>query len=244
MTFGLQMHTVDHVRSWQDAARLLEASSQYKKRDCGSYPLAGKEKNSSIDVRLTHDGIKFRYWHTDVITWHPDNSYTFEPYMSRSTCTFFNRLSPHHLTRDGEVLDINGVSYPVCGGGNVTVKDGVPTGGLGLFSKEYVNREGAKKVLAGTRYAEYRAWHKVMSPLLTVGSSARRWWSDADVYAALRNKEQWTELATATYGQGQPDRVREAIYMFYSNECFMTKTFRSLDSQKACQSAYRVIPAE
>jgi hypothetical protein len=158
---------------------------------------------------MTGTGVAFRYHRTDVVTWHPDGSYTYDPFTSRSTCTFFNQFTPFstYATREGKVLIIGDTAYPVAGGGRVHIKDDKPTGGLGRFRKSVVNRESAKRVLAETRYAEYRAWYAVMKPLL--GNQRQPFFMPQE---ALHDEANWPMMASCMFGAGHPDRVRKALY--------------------------------
>lgn len=242
--FGLSMRTAPRVCSWNDAARTLNDATAGKQRSDGSWPIPGKEGSKAVSVRLTKDGIAFRYHYTDVITWHPDGSYTHDPYHTTSTCTFFNSFCPArtYLTRTGEVLIIDKKGYPICGGRPVHVKDGVPQSGTGLFSKTVVNRKEAKKLLAETPYAEYREWYKTMRPLLTESGCLHT--PHDDFCTQFEDREWWPALASAMGGLGKPDNVREMIYHENPGRAFEEKKFGVLSANAAQDSRYRVIPAE
>lgn len=240
--FALQMHSVPRVTSWDDAVATLNRARNRKERN-GAYPLPGKENNRDVSVRMSEKGIHFRYHLTDVITWHPDGSYTYDPWTSRSTCTFFNQFCPvdTHLTRDGKVLIIGDVGYPIGGGSEVHVVDGVPQTGLGVFQREVVNRAKAKAVLERTRYAEYREWHKVMSPLLS--ATERQFWSGREIVDALQDETNWPVMASNAWGDYHPDKVRLLIYADYQKECYEMETSTSLPALLATRNAYRVMPS-
>lgn len=236
--FALQMHSAMRVTSWGEAACVLERAMKRKPLMNGGYPIPGKENNKDVSVRLSNEGIHFRYHHTDVITWHPDGSYTYDPWTSRSTCTFFNQFCPAHthLTRNGTVLIIRNTGYAAWGE-KVHVVDDVPQSGVGAFVCEVINRRGAKEVLKRTRYAEYREWHRVMSPLLT---PAKNFYTDGEMLAMLEEEARWPELATARWGDGHPDKMRTLIYADNAEECYKEETFETLPSDKAQRSEYRV----
>jgi len=239
--FGLKMHTVCRVTSWQDAADTLNRATRLKQRSDGSYPLPGKERNKDISVRMVNDGIAFRYHHTDVVTWRPDGSYTYEPWSSRSTCTFFNQLCPigHDLTRAAEVLIIGDKGYAIYGGSPVHVRDCKPVSGLGVFQRQVIDRKRAKEVLAGTRYAEYREWYKVMMPMLMPRSGEYLSPNDAVLY--LRDETKWPALATERWDDFTPDKMRGVIYFLNSESCYKTETYDVLPANKAQRSEYRVM---
>ena len=237
--FGLNMHTVCRVTSWQDAAATLQRATGLKQRSDGSYPLPGKERSKDVSVRMVSDGIAFRYHHTDVITWHPDGSYTYDPWTSRSTCTFFNQLNPDYLTRDGDVLIIGDKGYAIYGGTPVHVRDCKPVSGLGVFQRQVIDRKRAKEVLAGTRYAEYREWYKVMMPMLTPRSG--RSVNPIDALDYLKDETKWAELATDRWADYNPDKLRGVIYGIYEADCYKTETYDVLPANKAQRSEYRVM---
>jgi len=238
--FALNMCGADRVTSWHDAANTLYRASQNRERDNG-FPIPGKERSKDISVRLVNDGIAFRYHSTDVITWHPDGSYTYDPWTSRSTCTFFNQFCPigHDLTRDAVVLIIRGKGYAICGGDKVHVKDEVPQSGLGVFQRQAVDTKRAKEVLAGTRYAEYREWYKVMMPMLMPRSGEYLSPNDAVLY--LRDETKWPALATERWDDFTPDKMRGVIYFLNSESCYKTDTHDVLPANKARRSEYRVM---
>lgn len=240
MSFALQMHNVPRIKSWPEAAALLERAMERKPLMNGGYLIPGKTGNRDISMRMSNEGIHFRYHTTDVITWHPDGSYTYDPWTSRSTCAFFNQFCPEntYLTRDGVVLIIDDTGYAVCGGDPVHVVGGVPQSGIGVFTREAVDREAAKKVLERTRYAEYREWYKIMSPLLTIGEHYLR---EEDAVEMLKDEKNWPELASARWGQGNPNTIRTTIYLRNNTECYRTEVYKTLPRDKATRSAYRVM---
>jgi len=184
---------------------------------------------------MTPKGVAFRYHRTDVITWHRDETYTLDTWTSRSTCTFFNQFCPigTYLTRDGRVLIIEDTAYAVCG--KVHVKNGKPSGGLGQFRRERINREGAKHVLAETRYAEYREWYKIMKPLL--GDQRQPFFRAEE---ALEDESNWPMMASCWANDGHPDRVRNAIYNRNGSDCYTTEYADTLPADQAHRSVWRV----
>lgn len=241
MTFGLQMYQAPRVTSYTDALKVLQRAMERRPRTVAvngdnCYPIPGKENNRDVSVRKTPKGIAFRYWHTDVITWHPGGSYTYDNWTSRSTCTFFNQFCPvgTYLTRDGAVLVIEGKAYPVVS--LITVRDGeVVGGGLGQFAREKVNRKRAKAVLAQTRYAEYRDWYKVMKPLL--GETRQPLFDPVD---ALEDESSWPMMAACRMNDGHPDTVRKAIYAHNHAEAYDTVTAETIPTEEAHNSKWRV----
>lgn len=243
MSFTLNMRDVPVVASYADAENFLTRSAKdpWKGVD-DEFPIINKRRNRDMGVRRKANGdIAFRYWRTDVITWHSDGSYTYEPWNSRSTCSFFNAFCPsgHYLTRDGEVLVTGDKAYPIGSHAPVKVReDEVINGVPGCFSKSVVNKAGAKKVLASTRYAEYRAWYKIMRPLLQENSYIAGW----EVKDFLADERLWPKLAMCR-AHGEPERLRQYIYGENAAECYEDQHYDTLPRELARQSRYRVIPA-
>ena len=238
--FALQMHQAPRVTSYDEALSVLTRAQRRRGRtlhDIGEngYPIPGKESNRDLSVRMTPKGVAFRYHRTDVITWHPGGAYTYELWNSRSTCSFFNQFCPMgtYLTRDGEVLIIGDTAYAVTG--PVTVQDGKPSGRLGQFRRERINREGAKRVLAETRYAEYREWHKIMKPLL--GNQRQPFFRAEE---ALEDESNWPMMASCWTNDGHPDRVRNAIYNRNGSDCYTAEYSDTLPADQAHRSVWRV----
>ena len=238
--FALQMYQAPRVTSFGEAISVYTRAQRHRPRTVASngdlcYPIPGKENNRDLSVRMTAKGVAFRYHSTDVITWHRDGSYTYAPWNSRSTCSFFNQFCPigTYLTRCGAVLIIDDTGYAPCG--PVRVKDGKPSGGLTWFHRERVDRKAAKRVLAETRYAEYREWYKIMKPLL--GDQQQRYFDAAE---ALEDESNWPMMASCHLGDGHPDRVRKAIYAYNHHECYKTETAESLPADQAHRSVWRV----
>lgn len=239
--FALQMYSAPRVRSYDDALRVLEQAKGLVKvprstsRGDNCYPIPGKVRSHAVSVRMTGTGVAFRYHSTDVVTWHPDGSYTYDPWTSRSTCTFFNQFTPFgaYLTRDGAVLIIGDTAYPVARGGCIHIKGDKPTGGLGRFGKTVVNRAAAKRVLAETRYAEYRAWYAIMKPLL--GKQYQPYFLPQE---KLHDEANWPMMASCMYGIGHPDSVRKAIYGEHYMEVYEEVYFDTVPA--AAHARYRV----
>lgn len=236
MAFAINMHPAPRIFTYDGAARLFtkaEAGSPIKK---DAYRLPGKPRAQHMSVRMATNGdVAFRYHYTDVITWHPDGSYTLCPFSSRSTCSFFDHFAPsgHYLTRDGGVLILGDTGYALSGGA-VHVKDNVPTGGLRDFNRTRVDRKAAKRVLAETRYGEYRDWHAIMKPLL--GANRQPWF---DTLTALEDETNWPMMAACWSNRGHPNAVRAQVYAMRSRDVYYDETYPKLPAALAQRSAYR-----
>ena len=116
-----------------------------------------------------------------------------------------------------------------------------------LFSRDVVNREGAKRVLADTNYAEYRKWHAVMLPLLIPqdGRYHRASWLSMSPLKALEDQDMWPDLLRSAYGR--PDYLRNYIYQNHAAECYERADYRSLPTSNEKGNAtdlskYYIVP--
>lgn len=243
--FALNMRDAPYVQSYREANDLLKTAMGHPWRgNHAEFPIPGKRNNKSISVRPGRRGdVIFRYHRTDVITWHKTGAITLVPYPSRSTCSFFNNFCPPHmhLTRDATVLIVGATGYPIAGSRPLRVKNGrIMSKNPSAFAKTVVNKEGAKKVLAETRYAEYCAWHKAILPLLK--KMSKTLFGIDRPEELLADEDQWVELALGVHGD--PNRLREAIYAAHYDRCYRYELCKSLPSDSAHESRYRVISTE
>jgi hypothetical protein len=216
--FGLSMRNcaVQGINSHAEAAAFYNSCKIKRGYDHGDErPIRGKER-SDMSVRISPNGaVRFKYHHTDVVSWYPDNSFRVATYRSNSTCAFAGCFTPRrtHMTKTGTVLAHGDVYYPLRG--SLTVHAD------GRVEQEYADtcfgiprtdRRKGKEALARTRYAEYRAWHNVMWPMALGGGSARRysWEVELRVLELLANEAGWHELMMATIGD--PNNLRKLIY--------------------------------
>lgn len=238
MAFAINLYDVPYVETYGEAKQFLETASQrWRGRFHNSeaeYPMIGKHRQrNAYGVRMRKDGsVAFRYQYTDVATWHPDGSVTFDvKYNSRSTNIFATNFAPPKVffEREATVVQLHNTYWPVGTRGIVHIKRGAQTIDTDtLFSRDVVNREGAKRVLADTNYAEYRKWHKVMLPLLIPqdGRYHRASWLSMSPLKALEDQDMWPDLLRSAYGR--PDYLRDYIYQNHAAECFERADYRSL----------------
>jgi hypothetical protein len=219
---------VRNINTHAEAMAFYDACPTRKGQDYGDERLIkGKENSPQLGVRIVHNAVKFRYHRTDVVTWHPSNSYTVSTYMSRSTCEFASWFIPkdHHLTFSGTVLVTGDIMHPVVG--SITVKSGyVSHEHVGtVFQKKRIDRKAAKRVLAQTRYAEYRAWHKAMSPLVR-GHMPTAYFRDDVRLEMIADESKWHDLMMSY--ESHPDKIRELIYLQNYQEVYYYENCETL----------------
>jgi hypothetical protein len=230
---------VRSINSHAEAVAFYESCPIKGGHDYGDErPIKGKESSKQMRVRIPKNGdVVFRYHYLDVVRWRADNSYVLESYPSRSTCSFANCFLPreHWLTKEGARLGIgswsDGTVYPVV---RMAIVRGDHVETDGIFTREVVNRKGAKEVLAETRYAEYRDWYNVMFPMVrdTMAPSWQRKWSTpADLMEMLNDPDQWHAIMTSIHGT--PENVREVLYRDSWDRAYTTARAASLPARKA-----------
>ena len=240
MSFGLNMYhcAVSSISSHAEAVTFYERCPVKRGHDYGDERrIKGKESSRQMSVRILKNGdVAFKYHATDVVTWRMDNSYVIESYASRSTCEFANRFIPprHWLYKEGARLGIGawdtGTVYPVVH--HVTVRgDHVET--KAMFTRKVVDRKGAKQVLAGTRYVEYRDWYNVMFPMVrdTMPRSwQRKWWTPSELVEMLNDPDQWHAIMVGQHGS--PKDVREMLYRANWETAYTTVRAATLPADK------------
>jgi hypothetical protein len=212
MSFGLSMYEcgVSSIDTHAEALRFYESCKVKRGRaPTDPRPIRGKER-SPMDVRVEQDNVIFRYHRTDVVTWRPDNSYVLSCWTSQSTATFASAFIPfrHHSTKESTVLQVGDKMYPVVNTITVRADNTVET--QAVFAREVVNRANAKRALATTRYADYRAWHKLMWPMVCETATSRWAYTMDTSSAALADEANWHDIMMGIYGN--PDTVRERLY--------------------------------
>ncbi len=237
--FGLSMKNcrVNFIGSHAEALAFYERCPARQGEDPGDErKISGKPNSPQMGVRLTKGKVAFRYHNTDVVTWHPDDTYTVETYNSKSTCEFANHFLPigQALEFQGRAFRIDGVMYPAIGDITVRPKDGKVLGTQAFFVKEVIDRKAAKAVLAKTRYAEYRDWHKAMWPM--VKDNMKGGWSRPvptawETIDLLEDETKWHNLMTS--GMGQPEDVRQTIYSAHYSTVYYTKKETSLPYRRS-----------
>lgn len=246
MAFTVEMNYLDRCDNYKQALDLFERTTPW--RNGGEdHPLPNKRVRH-MGVRKLPDGsIAFRLHATDVVTWHPDETYTLVPYHSQSTCDFAHPFLPigHNLCKRGTALSIYEriglpAYYPVEYDGKVHVNPTLkaPTHQLkSIFRKQRTDRKAAKAARDKTRYAEFAEWYKLMMAMRNnmpiMRSEMTYHVTSYDILDALADESRWHDLMTSGYLQSDSLRdIREAIYHEerYSNPVYYHETADTLDT--------------
>ena len=215
MAFGLSMRSVQRVQCYDDAVAMYNKATAWKNGG-DDLPFPNKRARE-YGIRMEGTDVVFRYHRTDVVTWHADGSYTIKTggYDTGSTCTFANNFMPrnHSLGRQTKVLRIGETLYPISGTRLTVSPDGVPSGGLGKFTKKKIKLKEAKKLRESFGYPEYRKWHKAMFPMIKdtmVSSWHREYLTYTEIVERLADPDKWHSLMVSQFGH--PDDVRTKLY--------------------------------
>lgn len=242
MAFTVEMHYRDRCDNYREALALFELTTPW--RNGGEdHPLPNKRVRH-MGVRKLPDGsIAFRFHNTDVVTWHPDETYTLVPYQSQSTCDFAESFLPfwgHQLCKTGTVLEIDNTYYPVEYDHKVHVNPALkaPTHQLkSVFVRQRTDRKAAKAARDKTRYAEFAEWHKLMMAMRNNMPIMRAEWTYNitlhDILDALADESRWHDLMTSVYLRSDIlGDIRDAIYRdnHYSNPVYYYETAETLDT--------------
>ncbi len=125
MYLGITAHrAAKPVRSFADAQAALAKAmttptgrARKPSRD-GMYPLGLTKRGQTTIAEMDDGSIAFRLYSTDVVTWHPDNSFSIDNYGTVTTSSFAARFTPqgfylrHPSYRRGESGGDHGITYP------------------------------------------------------------------------------------------------------------------------------------
>lgn len=236
MSFSVEMHTasISTINKHADAVAFYGTC-----REKGEYGeerrIKGKETSPQMGVRIGSNGdVLFRLHRTDVIIWHRNSSYTVNAYPSRSTDAFASAFMGGNavLAKMGSQIMIGSYHSPVAAvypiylsatvRGSVVKTDAV-------FTKEVINRKAAKKVLAATRYAEYRKWYNAMWPMVRDSMPplyGREYLVKRSGSELISDPDEWHRVMVSRHGS--PESIRQSIYAINWREVHETTTKKTL----------------
>jgi|TARA_R110000823_G_scaffold90109_11_gene199386 hypothetical protein len=219
MSFSVEMHTASISTINKHADAVAFYGSCREKGEYGEERLIkGKETSFQMGVRIGSNGdVLFRLHRTDVIIWHRNSSYTVNTYTSRSTDAFASAFMGGNavLAKMGSQIIIGSYHSPVAAvhpihssavvRGSVVKTDAV-------FTKEAINRKAAEKVLAATRYAEYRKWYNAMWPMVwdSIPPLYGREYLVEGLAELISDPDAWHRVMVSQHGS--PNNVRRSIY--------------------------------
>lgn len=186
--------------------------------------LDSKRKKFVTIRKLNDNSIACKLHHTDVVTFHPDNSISIMPYPSVSTDEFFNQLG------------INGGLDASFNQGMIRVNDlwylAVSRDALRIsldtlewrtqpepFVIKTIDRKRAKAARDLYEYDAFSKWVKMMAAMGVCPERSSGWFDTRQVLSKLQDRDQWSTLCvfdkhdyTRLNTNLTINRVRDAIY--------------------------------
>tara|TARA_R110000868_G_scaffold261331_2_gene519415 strand:+ start:22 stop:642 length:621 start_codon:yes stop_codon:yes gene_type:complete len=155
-----------------------------------------------MTMRLAKDGsIVFRLYSTDVVTWHPDNSITVNPYPSKTTDAFAYAVLPYGINPCldhalGTCLNLGDYLYKIDQITRLRVLDDkwcVVEGLLPIVVPQ-LDRVKAREALKASRWNDFMVWRNAYVAMEGV-VDPDYFWSDSDVLLnMLADQSRWVEL--------------------------------------------------
>lgn len=98
MFYGRYANGIPHIDSYMAALAHWEKVKPVRGRKDGCRPIAHRRRWSRRMRVLPDQSIAFTLHNTDVVTWHPDNSFTLEGHETLTTGQFANYMTPVQVT--------------------------------------------------------------------------------------------------------------------------------------------------
>ena len=246
MAFAISTANIPSIFSYADALHYHDRAAQKPWRNGGEdFPFPEKRVRQYGVRKLADGSVAFRLHSTDVVTWHPDNSITLEVYTSQSTQAFANCLLPSPVSVGGQMtrLEIGRdwraqKMYPIANTVHIA-PDHETVDTPMVWEKRKTDRKVAQRVLAETRYAEYREWYKLMTAMMPAPLELRDFYRPSETVAMLAHQNFWHDLMTSWSG-GSPDAVRMAIYDQTTEPVFYHERMPYVVGHNALKNCYAV----
>lgn len=207
MTFALNSYRLPKIRSYAEAFSKWDKTKPWRgDADTNTRPFR-KDRKRDLSMRKLDDGsIAFKFHDTDVVVWHPDNSFTVTFYPSVSTGALATALMPGSLyasfSSEPHIIVDRDHAYQIkspC----LFVEEV-----NGWFPRDYkpfywrtVDRNKAKQALANEPHVEqFITWAKAITALkggvLDPSTSRSEYYGgDIDVIInRMRNREAWQDV--------------------------------------------------
>lgn len=227
MSFSSSARDLPTLNSYDAAHDFWDKIKPWRNSDdTNTRPLAARACHHKTIRKLADGSIACRLWSTDVVVYHPDGAITIDGYNSVTTNVFVNRVLPNRahvsftkpcgfvfqswVDSDGSIAErlwrFDGRAMTILrenAGWRPVKGQSVP------FEKKIVNRGRAKAALAATRYADYRAYRKMLLEMHGTPTRDYGYMSRQDVLTALADQTQWVQLISRGW---TPDDIRALIY--------------------------------
>lgn len=219
MAFGnLDTHGLPMLLGYSDALVYFNRIKPWRGSSDTIRPVHPSRRRH-MEMRLTNDNsVAFRLYNTDVVTWHPDNSFTVKPYPSPTTDKFASALLPGRIcarfnSQLGTILQVNDQLYLCRSATRVKRIDDTWTvvDGTEPIVWPVLNKAKARAALRDSRYNDFMLWRKA-----TVAMGAKvdpDWfWDGANIYDMLQDQGQWMALHRKMHSSRHEKLVRNMVY--------------------------------
>ena len=229
MAFAYDGKYLPRITSYDSAHRFWERAQHWRGQDDehDARVLDSKRKKNVTIRKLRDNSIACRLHHTDVVTFHPDNTMTVKPWRSISTDEFFNRLVGSFngviawfnsgLIRAGDKLYTAHDTLKLdCASGRL-LSETPP------FKIRTVNRKKANEVRKLYGYQDFATWIRMLAAMGEYPRGATGHWTPDTIVALLHDRTHWPDLLQArpTPSGRMVDvirtlaQVREAMYIVH-----------------------------
>lgn len=215
-------------------------------------PLGNRRARYMTFRKLADGSIAFRLYATDVVTWHPDNSVTINPYSTASTNAFATRLLPSGMWANFPCLVMRSPAsdqlvYQIGAGTKLVEGERgweIATPGTIIRWRDYrVDTGKAQRMLREVGYNAFVAWAKTRHALGVEDKDQEYLPYGMDVVRALENREMWPALArmgmTRFNSAPEFDWLRHKLYKFYDCLIVTERDYISVSEWKEVQRRQR-----
>jgi hypothetical protein len=205
------------IGSYAEAVAKWKTTKPIRGRDDNVRPLGPRKKHGHMNIRMVGDKVALRLYHTDIIVWHPDDSFEVEGYTSISTDQVFNAVGPPGVYSQFACPQYNvlwlGKHYRWTVGDDgkgYALREGKAhiihneKGGWMIdpetppdkFEQSYIERSVAKAQLAATNYHEFQLWASAKDKLIDNWGDLDRasCWGTYRWLELLADRKQWDTL--------------------------------------------------
>lgn len=241
------------VRSYARALYLYDRTAPWRgDADKITRPLGNRRARHMTFRKLEDGSIAFRLYATDVVTWHPDNSVTINPYSTASTNAFANRLLPSGVWADFPCLVMRSPAsdqrvYQIDNGTKLVESEHgweIATPGTIHKWQDYRADMGkGARMLREVGYNAFVAWAKTRHALGVETDGHRTLDVGLSVVRALENREMWPALAQMGMKRFNSapefDWLRHKLYKFYDCLIVTEREYISTSEWKEVQRRQR-----
>jgi hypothetical protein len=246
-------------------AEAIQAHGKIKpirgRSDTNTRPLA-RRSNDNLTIRVDDNGdVVVKFYHTEIITYHPDDSITLIPYASSMTNrVVWSILGPHVNTMWSDraypapdnITEVGGRYYHTPNSATIQRYDSDTyqlVGGAKPFEVPKLDRKAGRQALRDVNFYTFQTW---LDTLVRLGHDPRsEFWryqpfdySPGTAYKYLMAGEDgWREIVGRMSRAGDLDReyasLRKAVYHYY--HCYETHDVPYFESYNDVNNAIQMM---